>query len=187
MKRIAVTLGASLLALSVLPGGVATAESRMQQSIQKVDVKRVQRFCDVGFRFTESGIKFDMDKLLGLGLQVDPKVLQAVTSQAAVQIAVLTHLCRMAAAGFITPDAYVQETRRVLEYAKDLEAVRSKAEETAKTPVSKKEDGRLDPAQVAEAELNLKVESSIDTGGQLPAVLRRLTERYACLCLPEKR
>jgi len=141
MRRIVVACGAVLVMVAVLLGRVDAAEAGSQASIEKVDVKRVQRFCDVGFRFTETGIKFDLDKLLGLGLQVDPKVLQAVSSQAAVQIAVLTHLCRMAAAGFITPEAFVQETRKVLEYAKDLEAVRAKAEESAKMAPTKKEDG----------------------------------------------
>ena len=68
-----------------------------------------------------------------------------------------------------------------------MEGARIKAEETAKVQVSKKEEPRLDPAQVAQAELGLKVESSIDLGGPLQVVLRRLAVRYACVCLPDKK
>ncbi|MBI2220274.1 MAG: hypothetical protein HYU53_03605 [Acidobacteria bacterium] len=158
-----------------------------QVDLKRVDVKKVERFCDIGFRFVESGIKFDATKLLGLGLSVDPKVLQAVNSQAAVQIAILTHLCHAFAIGQLTSEQYLESVMKVLEYAKDLEAVRKKAEETSKVPVSTKDDPRLDPAEVAKAELGLTVDSSIDVGNEMRVVLRRLTERYACTCLPERK
>ena len=175
----------AVLTANLSEGSQLLGAPLMQQGIAKVDLKKVAKFCDVGFRFTKNGINFDIQKLISLGL--DPKVMQAVSSQAAFYVTDLTYLCRMMAAGFITPERYLAETTKILEYAKALETVRVKAEETTKTPVSKKPDPRLDAAEIAKVELDLKIESSIDVGGELHVVLRTLVQRYACLCQPEQK
>jgi len=149
---------------------------------QPMNPKDAVRFCDVGFRFVSNGIGFDIDKLVGLKLNVDPKVIQAVTSVAAIQITAMTLSCRMVAIGLRSSEQFTQDTREYLQYAKDLEAVRIAAERAAGDSVSKKLDPHLDAQQVATNELGLTIERSLNVNGELQVVLRNLAERYSCTC-----
>ena len=149
---------------------------------QDVDVKRIERFCDLGVRWTANAIDFNVEKLLKLGLKIDPKVLQVATSQAAIYVQELTYICRMRAAGFITTNEYLSTTQNILQYAKDLDTVRTVAEKLTGTPVSEKPDARVDAGEIAKNELGIKIEAAIDTQGELTVILQRLEKKYICLC-----
>lgn len=173
-----------IVLLSVGAADTTLAANTAAQPAAQIDIGKVRKFCDLGFRFTKNSIEFDKDKLLALGFKIDPKVLQALESQAAVIVAQLTNLCRMMAAGWITPERYLEETHWLLQYAIDLQTVREKAEQASGNPVSQKPDQRLNPKLIAQEELGLKLESSVETGGDLVLILQRFSQRYLCVCRP---
>lgn len=174
----AVAIAAMVAAAGRAPAGTAS------QPAARIDIGKVRKFCDLGFRFTKNSIEFDMEKLMGLGLKMDPKVLQALHSEAAVIVAQITNLCRMMAAGWITPERYVDETRWLLQYAIDLQAVRERAEQSSGGGVSQKPDPRLNPRLIAQEELSLKLDPAVELGGDLVLVLHRFGLRYLCPCRP---
>ncbi len=184
MRCKAVVVACTLLGLIVTSPAFAQTRGN---ALENIDVKKIQRFCDTGFRWVKTGIEFDLEKVLGLGLKVDTKILQAVSSQASVQIAALTQTCRFAAAGFISSQQFIEMTQRILDYAKDLESTRALGEKEAGVPVTKKPDPRLDAADVAKIELGLTINPSTDLAGDFGKALAALASRYVCTCVGERR
>lgn len=177
--------------LAILVTGVMAtqmnATTQAKPPIQKADVKKIERFCDLGFRFTRESIDSNLSKLLNvlqLGAKVDPKTMQTVDSLAAVEIVLLIHYCHLYENGDITADQYMKETEQVLHFAADLKSVREQADKQAGVkPAPSDDEPHLDPTKIAKNELGITVESSISLdSGDMTVILKTLTKRYLCQC-----
>jgi hypothetical protein len=152
-----------------------------------VDVGKVKDFCDLGFRFTANGFEFNLEKLLTLNLKVDPKALIAIQSQVVAKIAAMTYVCRAMAAGWITPERFMEAITPNLQFAAELQAVRERGEELTGGAVTPLPDSRLDPRSLAErlgASIPVARRPIGDDPNQLIGDLGR---RYMCECLPTAR
>lgn len=146
-----------------------------------MDPNAARKFCDVGFRFTKTGIEFDVDKIKVL--KIDPKIIAVIESQAAVHITYMRYMCEMLAIGQIKPDEFLAEMRSVLQYAANLQAGRSKAEQLAKAEVTEKPK-EADPQRLAMDNFGIKVEAEpvFKESGDMSVVVNRLLKRYLCQC-----